>query len=57
MLDRIRAAWNALRDYAAASDLRASTWAPSGGSANNEVAGAAASDGAQVEARRSDAAA
>ena len=42
MLDRIRAAWNALRGYAAASDLRASTWAPSGGSANNEVAGAAA---------------
>jgi hypothetical protein len=33
MLDRIRAAWNALRGYAAAADLRASTWAPSSGSA------------------------
>ena len=32
MLDRIRAAWNA---------LRASTWAPSSGSANSEVAGVA----------------
>jgi len=42
MLDRIRAAWNALRGYAAAADLRASTWAPSSGSANAEVAGAAA---------------
>ncbi len=42
MLDRIRAAWHALRGYAAASDLRASTWAPSSGSANAEVAGAAA---------------
>ena len=42
MLDRIRAAWQALRGYAAASDLRASTWAPSSGSANAEVAGAAA---------------
>ena len=42
MLDRIRAVWHALRGYAAASDLRASTWAPSSGSANAEVAGAAA---------------
>ncbi len=42
MLDRIRAAWHALRGYAAASDLRASAWAPSSGSANAEVAGAAA---------------
>ena len=42
MLDRIRAAWHVLRGYAAASDLRASTWAPSSGSANAEVAGAAA---------------
>jgi hypothetical protein len=42
MLDRIRAAWHALRGYAAAADLRASTWAPSSGSANAEVAGAAA---------------
>ena len=42
MIGRIRAAWHALRGYAAASDLRASTWAPSSGSANAEVAGAAA---------------
>ena len=42
MFDRLRAAWHVLRGYAAASDLRASTWSPSGGSANAEVAGAAA---------------
>ena len=42
MLQRLRSAWQALRGYAAASDLRASTWAPSSGSANAEVAGAAA---------------
>ena len=42
MLQRLRSAWHALRGYAAASDLRASTWAPSSGSANAEVAGAAA---------------
>ena len=41
MLERIRAAWHALRGYAAASDLRTSSWAPSSGSANAEVAGAA----------------
>ena len=38
MLERIRAAWHALRGYAAASDLRTSSWAPSSGSANAEVA-------------------
>jgi transposase len=42
MLDRIRSAWNALRGYSAAADLRASSWSPSAGSANAEVAGAAA---------------
>jgi lambda family phage portal protein len=41
-MGRIREAWNALRGYAAAQDTRASTWAPSGGSANTEVAGDAA---------------
>ena len=42
MIGRLKSAWHALRGYAAASDLRASTWAPSSGSANAEVAGAAA---------------
>ncbi|WP_229678036.1 phage portal protein [Caldovatus sediminis] len=35
-------AWRAFRGYAAAQDHRASTWAPSGGSANAEVGMAAA---------------
>ncbi|MFN9096926.1 MAG: phage portal protein [Alphaproteobacteria bacterium] len=39
----LRAAWNALRGYAAAQENRASTWSPSGGSANGEVGMAAAS--------------
>ena len=42
MINRLRSAWHALRGYAAAGDLRASVWAPSGGSATSEVAGAAA---------------
>ena len=42
MISRLKSAWHALRGYAAASDLRASTWAPSSGSANAEVARAAA---------------
>ena len=42
MITRLKVAWHALRGYAAASDLRASTWTPSSGSANVEVAGAAA---------------
>ena len=42
MITRLRSAWHALRGYAAAGDLRASVWAPSGGSATAEVAGAAA---------------
>ena len=42
MIGRLKSAWHALRGYAAASDLRASSWAPSSGSANAEVAGAAA---------------
>ena len=41
MRDRLRDAWQALRGYSAAQDVRASTWAPSGGSANSEVGGAA----------------
>jgi lambda family phage portal protein len=39
----LRAAWNALRGYAAAQENRASAWSPSGGSANGEVGMAAAS--------------
>ena len=39
---RVRDAWAVLRGYAAAQDHRASTWAPSGGSANAEVGLAAA---------------
>jgi lambda family phage portal protein len=39
----LRAAWNALRGYAAAEENRASAWSPSGGSANGEVGMAAAS--------------
>ncbi len=39
---RMRAAWQALRGYAAAQDSRASAWAPSGGSATAEVGMAAA---------------
>jgi lambda family phage portal protein len=39
----LRAAWNAFRGYAAAQENRASTWSPSGGSANGEVGMAAAS--------------
>lgn len=42
MIRRLRSAWQALRGYAAASDLRSSSWAPSGGSANAEVGAAAA---------------
>jgi lambda family phage portal protein len=42
MMSRLRSAWQAFRGYTAASDLRASNWAPSGGSATSEVAGAAA---------------
>ena len=42
MLGRVRAAWDALRGYAAAQDSRASAWAASGGSANSEVASGAA---------------
>ena len=42
MMERLRAAWLALRGYAAAHDHRASAWAPSGGSANAEVGMAAA---------------
>ena len=38
---RLREAWHALRGYSAAQDARASTWAPSGGSANSEVGNAA----------------
>ena len=37
MMERLRAAWQVLRGYAAAQDHRASAWAPSGGSANVEV--------------------
>ena len=37
MMERLRAAWQVLRGYAAAQDHRASAWAPSGGSANAEV--------------------
>jgi lambda family phage portal protein len=39
----LRAAWKALRGYAAAQENRASVWSPSGGSANGEVGMAAAS--------------
>ena len=39
----LRAAWKALRGYAAAQENRASSWSPSGGSANGEVGMAAAS--------------
>jgi lambda family phage portal protein len=39
----LRAAWQALRGYAAAQENRASAWSPSGGSANGEVGMAAAS--------------
>ncbi len=39
----LRAAWQALRGYAAAQENRASIWSPSGGSANGEVGMAAAS--------------
>ncbi|MFN8995061.1 MAG: hypothetical protein ACK5X3_15550, partial [Pseudomonadota bacterium] len=39
----LRAAWKALRGYAVAQENRASTWSPSGGSANGEVGMAAAS--------------
>ncbi|MFN7308067.1 MAG: phage portal protein [Acetobacteraceae bacterium] len=39
----LRAAWKALRGYAAAQENRASTWSPSGGSANGEVGMASAS--------------
>ncbi|MCA3409186.1 MAG: phage portal protein, partial [Roseomonas sp.] len=39
----LRAAWKALRGYAAAQENRASAWSPSGGSANGEVGMAAAS--------------
>ena len=42
MMERLRAAWLALRGYAAAQDRRASAWSPSGGSANAEVGIAAA---------------
>ena len=42
MFGRVRAAWDALRGYAAAQDSRASAWAASGGSANSEVASGAA---------------
>jgi hypothetical protein len=41
-MGRLKDAWNALRGYSAAADLRASNWSPSAGSANAEVAGAAA---------------
>ena len=41
MTGRLKSAWHALRGYTAASDLRASTWAPSAGSANTEVSAAA----------------
>ena len=42
-MGRLRDAWNALRGYAAAQDLRASAqWAPSAGSATAEVGAAAA---------------
>ena len=41
-MGRLKDAWNALRGYSAAADLRASSWSPSAGSANAEVAGAAA---------------
>ena len=41
-MGRLKDAWNALRGYSAAADLRASSWTPSAGSANAEVAGAAA---------------
>jgi len=37
---RLRHAWHALRGYSAAQDVRASVWAPSGGSANTEVGSA-----------------
>lgn len=40
MLNRLRHAWHALRGYSAAQDVRASVWAPSGGSANTEVGSA-----------------
>ena len=42
MIERLRAAWQVLRGYAAAQEQRASAWAPSGGSANAEVGLAAA---------------
>ncbi|MDB5243592.1 MAG: Phage portal protein lambda family [Spirosoma sp.] len=42
MIGRLQAAWHALRGYAAAADLRASVWAPAGGSANAEVGAASA---------------
>jgi lambda family phage portal protein len=42
MMERLRAAWQVLRGYAAAQDHRASAWTPSGGSANAEVGLAAA---------------
>jgi len=43
MMKRLRAAWRAMRGYAAAQDLRTSTnWAPSGGDATAEVGIAAA---------------
>jgi lambda family phage portal protein len=43
MIGRLRAAWRAMRGYAAAQDLRASAqWAPSGSSATAEVGVAAA---------------
>ena len=42
MIGRLRAAWRAMRGYAAAQDLRASAqWAPSGSSATAEVGAAA----------------
>lgn len=43
MIGRLRSAWQALRGYAAAQDVRSSAqWAPSGGSATTEVGAAAA---------------
>ncbi|WP_337875676.1 phage portal protein [Elioraea sp.] len=42
MMERLRAAWQVLRGYAAAQDHRASAWVPSGGSANAELGLAAA---------------
>jgi hypothetical protein len=37
MMDRLRAAWNVLRGYAAAQDHRASAWAGSSGNVNPYV--------------------